>query len=753
MRVCILTRAISGLIAVFLASAQVSSAQDAQPGGTYVYPASDGAAIAHDGRNFGVVDGAGRVIHPFQYERIDAFSDAGFAAAVRRIPNLPPASYNGWGVIDRKGKVVLPFNFTFINMLSDGKIAAIDRVGKQRLFDASGREFVTPPGFTEVKASSTTEFMIVSDAEGLRTVTTRDGRPIIPGRYDEIVLYPEINVATAYDAENDEEIAFDLASGKQISDRGYSSISFIGGAQSGFQRRWIIHGGLESDSPARITDFSGKPLGAGRFEGAGIAKDGLFVLKQGGRWGVLHENATVIVPFKVEIEEYIKIEKGKISAKIGAGWGQVDYTGKILTPFEFISWVWVTRDRVFQPAVWVNPFHALSQDRDQSDFEVLKEEKTDRLGVMDAQNQWVIPVGTYEDLRPVLYRISETGSKLAAIKKDGRWGFFDLTQRREVMVPQIEGELSEDSETSSFSGFSLVRDKAGKHSGLIEFKEFEFKKNAGGLAFTQYIRSLDAFIFLRGTYVSRTIIEPNCVPTGLMGVMRRDGSVLVEPKYEVIKQAGINKGEPELFYATRQGKAGFLDTSGNIVIPFNFRPLTDETGCHTNTFFHKGHINIGFGNDVALINAKGEVIARSSDFMLTDPELQFTLFEFAGRKLPGMFHGPEEARMIRFNLGDKFYDTPSNDGARVSAELFNDDNRARSEQLLLVRRNGKWGYLDPSGREAIPPVYDNASVFRQGVAYVQQGGNFEAINRSGAVLQHYDPAVARMRRSKVWQQN
>jgi len=399
-------------------------AQDAQTGGTYVYPSSDGASIAYDGRGYGVVDSAGRTIHPFEYERIGSFSDAGIAAAVRRIPNLPPASYNGWGVIDRTGKVVLPFNYTFINILSDGKIAAIDRSGKQRLFDASGREFVTPPGFAEVQASSMVDFMIVSDSDGLRTVTTRDGRPVIPGRYDEIVLYPDINVVTAYDAENEEEIAFDLSSGKQISDRGYSAISFVGGAQSGFQRRWIIHSGLESDSPAKITDFSGKPLGAGRFEGAGIATDGLFVLKQGGRWGVLDENTKVIVPFEVEIEEYIKIQKGRISAKIGAGWGQVDYTGKVLTPFEFISWVWAKRDGVFQPAVWVNPFHALSQDRDQSDFEVLKEEKTDRLGVIDAQNQWAIPVGTYEDLRPVLYRITETSSKLAAIKNMGAGDFL-----------------------------------------------------------------------------------------------------------------------------------------------------------------------------------------------------------------------------------------------------------------------------------------------------------------------------------------
>ena len=259
-----------------------------------------------------------------------------------------------------------------------------------------------------------------------------------------------------------------------------------------------------------------------------------------------------------------------------------------------------------------------------------------------------------------------------------------------------------------------------------------------------------SLLVLRGTYVSRTIFEPNCRSAGTMGVMRRDGSMLIEPNYEVIKQAGINKGEPELFYATRQGKAGFLDTGGRIAIPFNFRPLKDEAGCYTDTFFHKGHLNIGLGNDVALINGQGQVIAKASDFMLPGRDLRITLFDFAGRPLPGISHGTDDARMVRFVLAGKVYDTPDNAATRGGGDLFNDDNRAKSEQLLLVRRNGKWGYLDQSGREAIPLVYDNASAFRDGVAYVQQGANFEVINRSGTALKHFDPAVARMRRSKVW---
>lgn len=53
-----------------------------------------------------------------------------------------------------------------------------------------------------------------------------------------------------------------------------------------------------------------------------------------------------------------------------------------------------------------------------------------------------------------------------------------------------------------------------------------------------------------------------------------------------------------------------------------------------------------------------------------------------------------------------------------------------SDGLILVQRNGKYGYADRNGKEVIPCTYYSASNFRNGIAMVQEeeDGNFYYIN-------------------------
>ena len=44
-----------------------------------------------------------------------------------------------------------------------------------------------------------------------------------------------------------------------------------------------------------------------------------------------------------------------------------------------------------------------------------------------------------------------------------------------------------------------------------------------------------------------------------------------------------------------------------------------------------------------------------------------------------------------------------------------------SEGLAPVRSNGKWGYIDTTGREVIPCIYDHAEKFKNGLAAVGNG--------------------------------
>ena len=54
-----------------------------------------------------------------------------------------------------------------------------------------------------------------------------------------------------------------------------------------------------------------------------------------------------------------------------------------------------------------------------------------------------------------------------------------------------------------------------------------------------------------------------------------------------------------------------------------------------------------------------------------------------------------------------------------------------SEGLAAVRQNGKWGYVDKTGRQVIQALFDNASPFSEGLAPVRQNGQWGFIDRKG----------------------
>ena len=54
-----------------------------------------------------------------------------------------------------------------------------------------------------------------------------------------------------------------------------------------------------------------------------------------------------------------------------------------------------------------------------------------------------------------------------------------------------------------------------------------------------------------------------------------------------------------------------------------------------------------------------------------------------------------------------------------------------SENLVAVKNNGQWGFIDYSGNVVIPFEYDNVGCMCDGIAWVQQGQVYGFINKSG----------------------
>ena len=56
------------------------------------------------------------------------------------------------------------------------------------------------------------------------------------------------------------------------------------------------------------------------------------------------------------------------------------------------------------------------------------------------------------------------------------------------------------------------------------------------------------------------------------------------------------------------------------------------------------------------------------------------------------------------------------------------------ERLFTVRQEGKWGYIDRTGKLVIAPQYDEAWEFSEGLAYVRVGKQRFIIDRAGKTV-------------------
>src|ERR1039457_6391582 len=61
-----------------------------------------------------------------------------------------------------------------------------------------------------------------------------------------------------------------------------------------------------------------------------------------------------------------------------------------------------------------------------------------------------------------------------------------------------------------------------------------------------------------------------------------------------------------------------------------------------------------------------------------------------------------------------------------------------SEGLAPVRVNGKDGFIDTNGNMVIPPGFDKASIFMNARAAVQKDGKWGYINQTGKMVTDYD---------------
>ena len=117
----------------------------------------------------------------------------------------------------------------------------------------------------------------------------------------------------------------------------------------------------------------------------------------------------------------------------------------------------------------------------------------------------------------------------------------------------------------------------------------------------------------------------------------------------------------------------------------------------------------------------GEVNSASQHFDLVIPLKYHYAFEFSGGFA-------KVSKKVDYSDKWGFIDQT---GKEVIPLIYDDVDHNFLEGLVAVEKDDKWGFVDQTGKEVIPLIYDFAGRFSDGLAVVKKDGKYGFIDRTG----------------------
>ena len=204
----------------------------------------------------------------------------------------------------------------------------------------------------------------------------------------------------------------------------------------------------------------------------------------------------------------------------------------------------------------------------------------------------------------------------------------------------------------------------------------------------------------------------------LCGHMNMEGKILVEPRYR------IDLGGAEPHYSFFNGYAVIEDVDG--AYPYDTRWVIIDHA----------------GNEIFTAPAQTESGGRLSLGNVLDNGLLWYATWRVEKEETGDGHWQSRRVDQRYGL----MRIADGQVTRLTEPVFEGHSSKRiydpydimevdfSEGLHPVKQDGLWGYIDEQAQWVIPPQYDSAAGFSDGLALVEKGGKLMYIDHSGAVV-------------------
>lgn len=212
-----------------------------------------------------------------------------------------------------------------------------------------------------------------------------------------------------------------------------------------------------------------------------------------------------------------------------------------------------------------------------------------------------------------------------------------------------------------------------------------------------------------------------------------------------------------LYEIERNGKFGFMDRNGNIVID----PTFDRADP-----FSEGRAAVGVGDKVGYIDVHGKIVITPQFFAAGGFRFGRAVVKvccggsFESREIDrygiidskGMYVSPPTFRALGPYFANGLIPAKTEEGTiglvDTSGRLVTSGgfgNLAMSgfhEGLASAGKDGRWGYIDPKGSWIVQAQFDNTGAFSEGFASVKVGERWGYIDRKGrfVVNPQYDGA-------------
>ena len=257
-------------------------------------------------------------------------------------------------------------------------------------------------------------------------------------------------------------------------------------------------------------------------------------------------------------------------------------------------------------------------------------------------------------------------------------------------------------------------------------ERFGFKREDGTIITPNKYRFVDHF---HGNYCKVYLDYDSC------GLINRDGVEIIPCIY-----SNVNYPTDSLILVQKDTLCGYFDTLGNPRIPLKYRAASafNEGLAVVAEYVDSSAVAYGF------IDHFGNTVIK--------PQYQYAFPFYEGVAVVkaydryGMINRKNEVVFpIKYEILTSMFDGHLFAGDDNGLALYNNKFQqltepvytqldGKSEDRILVMRNGKYGYLDPDGKEIIPCQFDRAGLFKDGRTYVAKGDKWGIIDRSGKAI-------------------